>query len=397
MRVMEVQNEIDLEIQENLDDIKGNIKVNTQILVNPSDWTVETILSLLRNGRININPAFQRRSAWDVYRKSAFIESILLNYPLPQIILAEDKESKKFIVVDGKQRLLTLLQFSETQTNPTNQDQVYERFKLRNLERLKELEGKFYTDIQDDLDLQSYASNFNDFTIRTIVLKQWDNDALYDMFLRINQGSVVLSPQELRQALFPGDFTTFIEQESSSSKAIRQIYDTDAPDPRMRDAELLLRFFAVKNRLGVNYNGDLKDLLDGTSKYFNENWDNENNKLKQQLSDFEEGYSFALSAFGKEMFPFYRFDNDTQIRRFNRAIFDFIMYYFSNPDIVKTIKNTHNHQELLQNEFKNLFKDNDLSSAVISSTKSKWAFSKRLSKWAEALSRITNTQIGSPL
>lgn len=77
---MDAQNELELENKENQEDFKGDIKVNTQILINPSDWTIETILSLLKSGRININPEFQRRAAWNVERKSLFIESILLNY-----------------------------------------------------------------------------------------------------------------------------------------------------------------------------------------------------------------------------------------------------------------------------------------------------------------------------
>lgn len=394
---MDIQNELELENKENQEDFKGDIKVNTQILINPSDWTIETILSLLKNGRININPEFQRRAAWNVERKSLFIESILLNYPLPQIILAEDRENKKFIVVDGKQRLLTLLQFSESGIKTSEQQQIYERFKLRGLERLTELEGKYYTDLQNDLTLQTYAETFNDFTIRTIVLKQWDKDALYDMFLRINQNSVILMPQELRQALFPGPFTSFIEQASSDSVAIRSIYGSTAPDPRMRDAELLLRFYAVKNLLNNTYNGNLKDLLDGTCEYFNDNWSAEENKLMQQLTEFEEGYKFIAEALGKDINPFWKYENGNPIRRFNKAIFDFIMYYFSNPKIIDSVKSIPNYQMLLQNKFKNAFNDVDFLASVTSSTKAKGAFSKRLSRWAEILSELTGSIIEAPL
>lgn len=394
---MDIQNELELENKENQEDFKGDIKVNTQILINPSDWTIETILSLLKNGRININPEFQRRAAWNVERKSLFIESILLNYPLPQIILAEDRENKKFIVVDGKQRLLTLLQFSESGIKTSEQQQIYERFKLRGLERLTELEGKYYTDLQNDLTLQTYAETFNDFTIRTIVLKQWDKDALYDMFLRINQNSVILMPQELRQALFPGPFTSFIEQASSDSMAIRSIYGSTTPDPRMRDAELLLRFYAVKNLLNNTYNGNLKDLLDGTCEYFNDNWSAEENKLMQQLTEFEEGYKFITEALGKDINPFWKYENGNPIRRFNKAIFDFIMYYFSNPKIIDSVKSIPNYQMLLQNKFKNAFNDVDFLASVTSSTKAKGAFSKRLSRWAEILSELTGSIIEAPL
>ena len=388
----------DFDYNESLDDFKGNIKVNTQILINPSDWTIETILSLLRNGRININPEFQRRSAWNTERKSLFIESILLNYPLPQIILAEDVKNKKFIVVDGKQRLLTLLQFAEKEDqNINNNTKVYERFKLKGLERLSELNGKYYTDIQEDLTLQNYISSFNDFTIRTIVLKQWDRDALYDMFLRINQNSVILMPQELRQALFPGPFSNFIDQASSQSNATRYIYGSTKPDPRMRDAELLLRFYAIRNFLTPNYNGNLKDLLDYTCEFFNNSWDENEKTIYQQLSRFEEGFNFISEVFLPSINPFGKYEGGIQITRFNRAVFDFMMYYFSDPNIINAIKSNLDYKMLLRNAFKDVFTDTDFLFSVTSTTKSRTAFKIRFTKWAEILSTIANTEIKSPL
>jgi hypothetical protein len=59
-----------------------------------TDWTVETLLSQLKKGNIQLEPKFQRRDAWSPERKSRFIESLILNLPIPQIILAETKDQK---------------------------------------------------------------------------------------------------------------------------------------------------------------------------------------------------------------------------------------------------------------------------------------------------------------
>ena len=80
-----------------------------------TDWTTETIISQLKKKNIELYPSFQRRDAWGPDRKCRFIESIILGLPIPQIILAERKDKKgSYIVIDGKQRLLSIRQFCVT-------------------------------------------------------------------------------------------------------------------------------------------------------------------------------------------------------------------------------------------------------------------------------------------
>jgi hypothetical protein len=249
------------ELEDYIDDIKEE---NYDVVVSPSDWTVETILNLIKKDKIDINPKFQRREAWKDDRKSYFIESIFLGLPIPQIILAEFEH--KYIVVDGRQRLLSLLQF-------TSNDSVFHKLKLKNLTKLSNLNGYSYEDLKCNILLSKYTEIFDNMTIRTIVLKKWKEVVLYDMFLRINQGSVSLSPQELRQALLPGAFTDFIQDASAENKYLPEILNNSGPDPRMRDAELLLRFYAVNNFLNTDYNGNLKKLLDKTCSNYNKQWE----------------------------------------------------------------------------------------------------------------------------
>src|SRR6478735_6597778 len=81
-------------------------------VVSGTDWTTETIVSQLKRGNIQLNPRFQRRDAWKLDRKSRFIESLIVGLPIPQIVLAESKSERgKFIVLDGKQRLLSIVQY----------------------------------------------------------------------------------------------------------------------------------------------------------------------------------------------------------------------------------------------------------------------------------------------
>jgi hypothetical protein len=89
----------------------------------------------LDRGNININPSFQRRDAWTAARKSKFIESLILGLPIPQLVLAENKNQKgSYVIIDGKQRLLSLRQFSAKAG-----DQVYTQLKLVDLDIREDL------------------------------------------------------------------------------------------------------------------------------------------------------------------------------------------------------------------------------------------------------------------
>ena len=190
---------------ESEEDIKNVSKLSfSDLAVTGTDWTVETIINQIKKGNIQLDPSFQRRDAWSNKVKSRFIESLFIGLPIPQIILAEQKDKKgKFIVIDGKQRLLSLKQFALP-------DKDEHALKLSGLEVLSKFNRMTYADIEGGLYFDDIDA-FNNQTIRTVVIKNWKNvEVLYLLFLRLNTGSVKLSPQELRQALYPGEFIDFV-------------------------------------------------------------------------------------------------------------------------------------------------------------------------------------------
>ena len=181
---------------ESEEDIRNIGKLSfSDLAVTGTDWTVETIVNQIRKKNIQLDPSFQRRDAWSQKVKSRFIESLFLGLPIPQIILAEQKGKKgKFIVIDGKQRLLSLQQF----VLPNEGEKP---LKLSGLEIRAEFNQKTYSEIESNLFFNEIDA-FNNQTIRTVVIKNWKNvEVLYLLFLRLNTGSIKLSPQELRQAL----------------------------------------------------------------------------------------------------------------------------------------------------------------------------------------------------
>jgi len=353
-----------------------------------TDWTTETIITQLKKGNIELNPNFQRRDAWGIERKSTFIESLMLSLPIPQIILAERKEKKgTYIVIDGKQRLLSIRQYSVCDKNDD-----FEPLKLTGLQILRSLNGKTYNDIANDLSLSEYNNILDNQSIRTVIIKNWDSqEFLYRVFLRLNTGSLPLSPQELRQAFIPGPFTTFVDKFSKESYQIRNIFGLEKPDYRMRDVEIIVRYFAFKFFL-EEYNGNLKDFLDSTCYKLNNRWENEEKYINEQSEELNNAIDFSCNIFADNAFTKYSDKGFTQI--FNRPVFDIMTYYFSFTEIRSAAKGK---EEIIVDYFKKLCtNDIEFQRSIESSTKNTSAIIKRFSEWGKCLMEALQIKIDIP-
>lgn len=131
--------------QEDESDLSGLGDPSTfEAVVAATDWTTETILKQIERKRLNLDPEFQRRDAWTRSRKSRFVESLIVNGPIPQMVLAERSGQRgSYIVLDGKQRLLTLWQFAGGE----NLDG--DGFRLTGLELRDDLNGMRLKDLPD--------------------------------------------------------------------------------------------------------------------------------------------------------------------------------------------------------------------------------------------------------
>ena len=356
-----------------------------------ADWTVETLLDQLRQGNIELSPDFQRRSVWDDRRASRFIESIVLGLPIPQLMLAEDKNKPGgFLVLDGKQRLISLARFasqlaagSSTSLSP---------LRLKGLDQLTELEGLTYQEFKDDPTFSAAVRRFKNQTIRTVVIAGWPNtDWLNLVFLRLNSGSVPLSGQELRQALNPGAFTIALNEYSTASVELQSALGLSAPDFRMRDTELALRFVAFRMYLN-DYAGTLKRFLDQTTNTLNSNWTLLDDRVQETFNLLDMAIKTARIVHGVD--AFHRYNGASFENRFNRAVFDAQSLIYSIPEISDAARN---HGSALRDEYVRLCReDRDFAESLQSTTKSIDATATRLSKWAESVGRICNLTFPMP-
>ena len=359
-----------------------------QAVVTATDWTTETILTQISKGNILLNPRFQRRDAWNKKRKSKFIESLVLGLPVPQLVLAESKDSRgKYLVLDGKQRLLSIRQFASSCDDP-----AFLELKLSGLEVRKDLNGKSLKNFQSELELYDDLAAFENQPIRTVIIKNWPNEVfLYHVFLRLNTGSVSLSPQELRQALHPGRFVDFIDESSRESPALRNILNNDKPDFRMRDAELLVRFFAFSYFLNT-YSGNLKSFLDTTCMTLNKQWDTEEGNIKRLLAEFENAHTAIRSIFREDAYR--KWTTNGFEKRFNRAIFDIMMFAFRWPHVREVL---HTHNDKVVSIFIDLCSNKpDFLSSIEQTTKSLSSTHSRLFLWAERLNSEFGTDLHVP-
>ncbi|WP_298808758.1 DUF262 domain-containing protein [uncultured Sphingomonas sp.] len=355
-----------------------------------TDWTTETIVSQLRRGNINLNPRYQRRNAWDSVRKSLFIESLILGLPIPQIILAEERNQRgRFIVIDGKQRLLAIRQFASKRD-----DADFPQLRLTGLSDRTDLNGLTYEKLHDDDRLRDDLNNFENQTVRTVVIRGWQNEKyLYSVFLRINTGSVQLSPQELRQALHPGRFSDLIDDVSIQSEALKSALKLKEPDFRMRDVELVLRWFAYRNFAGA-YNGDLKKFLDNTTSYFNKSWDATKDNLAEQAKELDAALGATRTIFG-DRDELRKWNGRTYEKPINRAVFDIMTYYFSFPAVrEEALKHSAELKAAFQYECD---KNQDFLSSLEATTKSIDANRVRFGVWARVLTSVLGVAITSPM
>lgn len=341
-----------------------------KMVVQPSDWTIGVLVDLLRRGKIDLQPNYQRRVAWDEKKMSLFIETLFLNLPVPQIVMAEIKPGR-FAVIDGKQRINSLARFCLDDENPLRLQKLYYR---------KELSGKTYEEIEQAPNLEDALDAFQSHTVRTIVIKNWVSDSLlYLLFLRLNQNSVSLSPQELRRALYPGEFMNWLDDKTATSSGMAAIFAT-IPDFRMRDMEVATRHLAFTRRL-ESYAGNMKQFLDSATEAFRDNFANDRTQLEQAWLDYEAAIATTVSVFGKNAFQA-RVRGVYQSSK-NRAVMDVMTYFFAIPAVRQA---ANGHEAEIKQAYEHLCNTSrEFLESIQTSTKTTKATRQRFNDWGDAL------------
>lgn len=228
------------------------------------DISFNELLDMYNNRELIINPDYQRMFRWSEEKQSMFIESLILEMPLPPIFVLEGEDGN-YELIDGLQRISTYLHFrykdiEENIRKDFNAETIQAELTLIGCDIVKELNGYTFDNLPRSIQLK-LKRNF----IRVEVLrKETDTNLRYHMFKRLNTGGELLSNQEVRNCtirLLGNDFNNFIIECSDYEyfkKAIANVREDFLVTKR--DQELVLRYFALKNNL-VNYKKDLDFFL----------------------------------------------------------------------------------------------------------------------------------------
>ncbi|MGW6417173.1 DUF262 domain-containing protein [Streptomyces sp. NPDC055055] len=356
------------------------------------DWTVGTVVEQIDSdpndpdstGSLLTSPPFQRRTAWNEEKQSLFIESLMLGLPVPPLVLAESNVNpNQFYVLDGKQRLTALREFLKTPGSP---------LRLDGLELLSEqLKGKTYEQIRTQQETRVFARSLLAQPIRTIVVRNWRTPALLHLiFSRLNRQSVPLASHELRQALYPGRMTNFVNRRSGASEELLKARRLPAEDPRLRDAETLLRFIAFKTN-ATKYRGDLRDFLDRVLKGGNDHFTEIEGELNSLVEAMESAITATFEIFGKVAFLRYDATRHKYMPRFNVGVFELMTWYFTDPAV---------RQRALEKSadvvamFESLPATNpQFAGYLTSTTKTREAALGRLDIWGEALGSVLDMDL----
>lgn len=176
------------------------------------------------------------------------IESILLNVPIPPCYLSQN-EDFELDVIDGQQRLYSLYRYISNQ------------FSLYSLEVLTEFNGCRFFELP-----QKTQRQIRTYTLRCVLITNESHPEIkFDVFERLNTNTVPLNAQELRNCVYRGSLNNYLEEASNLEEWL-SILGKKSPDARLRDEELILRFFAYEILGGQTYRTPQKHWLNDAAK-----------------------------------------------------------------------------------------------------------------------------------
>jgi len=234
--------------------------VHTQSL----DLSFNELLDMKKSGELDITPDFQRLFRWTEGARSRFIESLLLEMPVPPIYVVEESDGK-YMLIDGLQRISSYLHL-RGELSAQHLDEpvaVGDKLVLTDCDIVHELNGKTFDDLGTALQIRLKRA----FVRVEVVRKGSDPHFKYHMFKRLNTGGEILSPQQIRNCTIRLLNPRFIEfnLELSQEEVFKSCTESLTYEQKLAafDQELVLRFIGLKN----NRDGFKHDVGDFMTEY----------------------------------------------------------------------------------------------------------------------------------
>lgn len=310
--------------------VKGEVRIITE----QARYPLNAIPRMIDSRDYELNPEFQRRHRWDNAKKSRLIESFIMNVPIPPIFLYEDTFSH-YEVMDGLQRLTAIYDF------------YTDKFALDGLDEWPELNGRTYSELPEQVRRGIDRRYLSSIILLQETAKSEDEAQRLKqlVFERINSGGIKLEPQEARNAIYNGPLNKLCIS-LARNKYLCRTWGIPLPTAeeiehniisdglmqnelyrKMGDVELVLRFFAYRQRV-IDQKGSLKEYLDKYLKHGNLFPKPVLRNLEQL---FESTIKLVYQTFEDKAFWLWRLRAGkwNWLRRPTVAVYDPMMYVFS--------------------------------------------------------------------
>ena len=293
----EITNDV-VDIEDDKGDTEESVPLNRyDISFYGADYPVDGIVKRLKEEDIQIPrigdkfkdsdeeyDGFQRLdNIWTKKQKDKFIESLLMGLPVPGIFLTKTKEGY-FLVLDGQQRLVALQSFYDIDKKNTLGKSVQEEYR-----------GKSYNSLSGE-----ERRRLDNTIIHATVIRQEQPkgySSIYHIFERLNSGGKLLTPQQIRMALYHGKLADLLLRlnQNDSWQTLLHKKETDSS---LKDIELILRFFALFYER-EDYKNPMKDFL---NKFMDKNKNIEDSMQKDYKNLFVRTVNFIQKSIGDNAF-----------------------------------------------------------------------------------------------
>ena len=328
------------------------------------DFPLSNIREMIAEGDIIPNPDYQRDYIYNDKQASKLIESFLIRIPIPSVYLCQEYD-ESYSVIDGQQRLTSVARYLNNE------------FALTGLTTLSELNGKIFKNLDKSIQKKLKSSKIN----AVVILKE-SQELKYEIFARLNQGSVSLRPQELRNCIYRGTFNEMLEDIAKNNKQLNELFHDD--NNRKSYQERILRFFALRNFL------EYKSSMKNTMNYFMGRHQHDD---EASIAEFKDLFNSTIDAIKQVLGnnAFFMVDRKSKkfLEKFSGSVYDSIIIPFSFLKKSELMRHADEIREAIYNIKAN---DDQYKDFTYAATGSKHRVIGRITTISDALLRIVKPE-----
>lgn len=270
------------------------VAINYDIASYPSDFTLSGIDQMWKDKDIVI-PDYQREFVWSINQACLLIDSFLCGLPVPPVFFYVD-ENNKNLVIDGQQRILSVVFFFEGYFGKESTQGKRRVFRLSGLNN----KNPYYNMRFEDLN-ESAQRKLKQAVLRAVNIRQLnpvgESTSAYHIFERLNTGGTPLKPQEIRNCVFRGEFNKLLK-DANKNKNWRKILGKTYLDKHQKDVELLLRIFSLVGAAN-EYEKPMKEFLNNAMVKHNKG---DTSKAKNFFIAFKKVTEVVVTSIGEKPF-----------------------------------------------------------------------------------------------